>query len=87
MSQSRERRLRDQNNFFHSSHIRKRDSGVFFGIRFVLNGGTDESSIEIRMLEKLMTGIPVLQAAIPTHGVPLEVSKRSGCSWRMAWSS
>jgi hypothetical protein len=50
------------------------------GIKSDLKGGTAESSTEINVLEKAMTGIPVWQAAIPTHGVPLEVSNTSG--WR-----
>src|SRR5205085_12119863 len=86
-SQSPEYRRRYRNNFLHSNQVRSRDSAVRLGIKSVLNGGTAESSTEIKMLEKEMTGMPVWQAAIPTHGVPLEVSKRSGQSWRVARST
>ena len=84
MSQPREYRRRFKNNFLHSNHVRRRENKVCLGIKSVRNGGTAESSTEIKMLEKAMTGMPVWQAAIPIHGVPLEVSKRSGQSWRAA---
>src|SRR5689334_9069444 len=52
MSQSLEYRRRYKNNFLHSSHVRNRESSVSSGIKSVLNGGTAESSTEIRVLEK-----------------------------------
>src|ERR1051325_8395981 len=87
MFHSLEYRRRYKNNFFHWSHVRSCEMRVAFGIKSVLNGGTAESSTEINVLEKEMTGTPVRQAAIPTHGVPLETSKTSGRSWRVARSN
>ena len=86
MLQSPARRRRYKNNFLHSNHVRSRESGARPGINPEWNGGTVESSTEISVLEKETTGTPVRQAAIPTHGVPLEVSKRSGRRPRVARS-
>src|SRR5437016_13908751 len=78
MSQPREYRRRFKNNFLHSNHVRRRENKVCLGIKSVRNGGTAESSTEIKMLEKAMTGMPVWQAAIPIHGVPLKSVRGPG---------
>src|SRR5579864_1945098 len=51
MSQARFRNLRRRNNFFHASKVRRWESNEPSGTRLVRNGGTDQSSTEIKVLE------------------------------------
>src|ERR1051326_1650898 len=51
MSHARLRNLRRKNNFFHASMMRIAESNESLGTRLVRNGGTDQSSTEIRLLE------------------------------------